>query len=57
MNEKNTLKEHLQYNEKEKNVKNIVFYPCQVFNPCQNFVESHHPRNPCQDFMDPRHPL
>ena len=57
MNEKNTLKEYLQYNEKEKNVKNIVFYPCQVFNPCQNFVESHHPRNSCQDFMDPRHPL
>ena len=46
MNEKDTYREHLQYNEKEQNVNNIVFDSCQFSNPCQNFVESHHPRYP-----------
>ena len=39
----NTLEEYLQYNEKKRNVKNIVFDP-------------HRPLHPCQDLMDPRHP-
>ena len=39
----NTLEEHLQYNEKKRNVKNIVFDTDKLFHPCQ-------------DFMDPRHP-
>ena len=68
MNEKNTYKEHLQDNEKEQNVKNLVFDPCQVFKPCQNFVESHHSRyrrhflwklygpTPVTPKFDPLHP-
>ena len=46
MNKKNTYKEHLQHNEKEQSVKNIVLDSSQVFNPHQNFVKSHHPRCP-----------
>ena len=58
----NTYKEHLQYNEKERNVKNVVFDPRQLFDRCQNFVDSRHPCHPRQNFdgresfMDPRHP-
>ena len=54
MSETNTYKEHLQYNEKELNVKNIVFDPRQLFETCQNFTVPHYLR---QNFMEPRHPL
>lgn len=45
----NTYKDHLQYNKKERNVKNIVF----VFDQCQNFMDPHLPRHPRRNF-DPR---
>ena len=44
----------LEYNEKEQNVKNIVF------DPCQNFMESNHSRYPRQStpkLYAPRQPL
>ena len=46
MSETNTYKEHLQYNETERNVKNIVFEPGQIFDTCQDFISLHHPRHP-----------
>ena len=55
----NTNKEHLQYNEKSRNVKNIVFDPRQLFDPCKSFMDLRHPRYPRQHFdpnqniMDP----
>ena len=61
MNEKNTYKVHLQYNEKERKVKNI-FDLLQLFDPFQNFIDPRHPRqtfmntrHPHQNIMDPRH--
>ena len=33
LNEKNKYKEHFQFNQKERNVKNIVFVPRQLFRP------------------------
>ena len=38
----NTHKEHLQYNEKERNVKSIVFDPCQLFDPYKTFMRPTH---------------
>ena len=55
-NEKNTYKEDVLYNEKERNVNNIVF------DPCQSFMDPRYPLHPRQNFdlrwnfMDPRHP-
>ena len=40
-----TYKEHLQNNEKELNLSNIVFDARQFFNPSQNFMDPHHPRH------------
>ena len=38
---RNTFKEHLVYNEKERNVKNIniAFEPHQMFDQCKNFID------------------
>ena len=47
-------KEHLQYSEREQNVKK-VFDPSQIFNPCQNFVESHHLHYPRHIFTHATH--
>ena len=33
-----------RYNEKERNIKNIVSNSRQVFDPCQNFINPRHPR-------------
>ena len=55
----NAYKEHLQYIEKERNVKNIDLYLHQLFDPCQKFMNPRHPRqnfDPRQNFMDPNHP-
>ena len=52
----NAYKEHLLYNEKKRNVKNIdfAFNPRQLFDPYKDFVDPYHPRKPRQNF-DPRH--
>ena len=50
----NTYKEHLQYKEKEQNIKNIVFDPFQLFDRCQSFIEPCYPRYSRQKF-DPRY--
>ena len=52
----NTYKEHLLYNEKKRNVKNIdiIFDPRQFFDTCKNFMDPCQPRHPSQ-IMDPRH--
>ena len=49
MSGRNTFKGYLQYNEKERNIKNIVFDSHQLFDSSQNF-------DPRQNFMDPHHP-
>ena len=52
-NERNTYKEHLQYNEKEQNLKNIAFDLPKFFNPYQNIMgpcyacQPHQNFNPC----------
>ena len=61
----NTYKEHLLYNEKEQNVKNIntFFEARQLFDPCKNFMGLQHPSplhqhqsfDSRQYFMNPRH--
>ena len=61
----NTYKEHLLYNEKKRNVKNIdiAFDTRQLCNTCKNFqrhprqnFDPRHPRYPRHNFMNPRHP-
>ena len=55
----NTYKKHLEYNEKERKAKNIVFDPRKLFDPCQIFTDPRLPRqnfDPRQIFMDPRYP-
>ena len=44
----NTYKKHLQYNEKEGNVKNIVLDPHKLFCPYHNFIVPHHLLHPLQ---------
>ena len=50
MSRANAYKEHLQYDEKERKVKNIVFEQHQLFDQRQNFMELRHPRH----FFNPR---
>ena len=52
----NTYKEHLLYNEKKRNVKNIdiVFDPRQFFDTYKNFMDPCQPRHQRQ-ILDPRH--
>ena len=55
MSETNTCKEHLLYNENERNAKDIdiVFDPRQTFDQYKHFINPH---QSCQNFIDPRHP-
>ena len=62
---KNTYKEHLQYNEKEQNVKNIVFDSAK-FSTHANFfgitpptllTSYFDPCDPRQNFIELRYPL
>ena len=46
----NPYKERLHYNEKEQNIKNIVFDPRQLFDPCQTLMDSSNPRHLRQDY-------
>ena len=39
----NTCKEHLQFNEKERNIKNLVFDPRQLFKASKKFLDPRHP--------------
>ena len=36
---KKTYQEHLQYNEKKGNIKNITLDRRQLFSPCQSFMD------------------
>ena len=47
----NPYKEHLHYNEKEQNIKNIVFDPRQLFDPCQTFMDSSNPHYLRQNYQ------
>ena len=40
MSRTNTYKDHLQYSEKERNVKNFVFDTHHYFDLCQSFMDS-----------------
>ena len=63
---KKTYQEHLQYNEKKGNIKNITLDRRQLFSPCQSFMgqrypchsrqnfDPHHFFDSCQNFKDPR---
>ena len=51
MAEANTYEEHLHYNEKKENIKNIAFDPRWIFEPFKKFVDPCHKATPTLKFL------